>query len=128
MYPPEDYLEVLHTNEKVRNFLHKLYSLPTSRSNKNKRKLLLEDASAEELDYTIKTLHYLLTKKIHVVAEPHGRRIKRSKILPHLEAHFLKEESTNALIQGPKWKKVEALLPISCYHQLFWLLFNKRPR
>lgn len=123
MVPPPEYLHVIHTNVPVRDFLHKLYQLRGR--NKEKRRKTLSEGSAEQLDYAMITCHYLLRKEIAVQENPHGKHIRLSKKVPHLVENFLKDSSLKALIRGPKSKKVEALMPISCFHQLFWLLFNE---
>lgn len=123
MLPPKDYLESLHSDPIVRDFLHKLYSL-TGRS-ANTRKELLSSASVAQLDFTIKTLHYIMDKQIRVPIQ-HMKALSSSKKIPHLKAHFQKRMTANALIRGSRSKKIDALAPINCYHILFFYLFNKR--
>ena len=126
-FPPAEYLDVLHNNASVRNFLHELYK-GTARRWKNKRKNLLESATTEQLDYTMKTLHYIVNGNIPLVMKPHGEKINRSRKMPFIEKTFQSQASLNTLLRGAKVKKVAVLVHVSCYHELFFLLFNKRPK
>ena len=122
MDPPKEYLTRIHNDVFVRDFLYALYSL--DKADKKKRKSLLLNARPEQLEYTILTLHYLVTKAIPVLEEPHGKIIHASKRVPHMVKCFAEVKDANALIRGSKLGKITALQKVNTFHHLFWLLFN----
>ena len=124
-YPPVHYLVKLHHNEKLRNFLHQLYLVP-SRNTREKVEDLLDGATSEQLNFAIWTVYYVMIGRIYVKQDPHGRRIDKSRRKKFLNENFSDELNVKELIRGERSEKVKVLSHINCYEALFWMLFNPR--
>ena len=120
-----EYCKELHEQATLRDFLHSLYSLHQKKT-LGKRQKLLEGATIAQLDFTLRTLYHILNKDIFIAEHPHGDEIKKRGLIPYLVRHFGDRKSVVALLRSAKKNKVEALLPIHSFHQLFWMLFNRK--
>jgi hypothetical protein len=125
MSPPPEYIKQLREEAHLRDFLHSLYLLDKPRTTSGRLKLL-HDASTAQLDFTIWTLYYILKKDIYVLGEPHGMTIKRRKQVPYLMKHFGEQKTISSLLRATKGEKIQALLPVNTFHQLLWLMFNRK--
>lgn len=126
MSPPEKYIKQLHGEPHLRNFLHSLYSLESKRAHVRRLQLLL-GATIQQLDFLIVTLQEIMRKNIFVLGDPHGHELKRRRQIPYLTKHFADEKKVSALLRGSKQEKIDALKPINSFHQLLWLMFNRKP-
>lgn len=120
-----DYLRHLHSDAELRDFLHKLYSLGEGVP-KKKRERLLKTASSEQLNFVIQTLHWIMRHEIHISAE-HSKKIIKSCAGPLLLNHFGPLIAVKGLQRETKEKRIAILARVTCYHNLLWAMFNKKP-
>ncbi len=116
---PDDYFRDfcttvhLEDNRPLRIFLLHLYQLD---GQETKRQELLEGASVPELNIAIKAIHHMLHQ---------GSSNIDYVVLSYLLDHFGSKKSVKSLVNGRKFNKIKALLPITCFHQILRLMFER---
>lgn len=114
-----NYCAVLQNEAPIRDFLRTLYKLEGQRT-KHKREKLLKEATVLQLDYVIKSVYHILNHDIPVKLDPHGHEIKKRRMFGYLRKTFENKKVVAALLKSSKSKKIDALTPITCFHQLFY--------